>query len=294
MGGGLMIDIMDKGKIIICTFVFAIILCGAVSAAVTVNFSSDGKNITITPSNVQSTLKTSVSSSIKDGAFGYGQYVTLKETGQDNQGVNTYSTINYYNNILKTMINRLSSSDGLGIENENIFLGNNQMVMKMNGKDGNITFSGTGILPLYYVHGQQIANNGVSNINFYLNGTLIGKSKITSIFNYKVFDGAYRTVKETDTNNVLYTNGNTRTSVISQVFSRNSQGTETGMVTTGTSKGTENINNTTVSYTGKITISTRHDPKDVINEGYDTGTYKEVRTSSSPVLLKEIPLDVIA
>ena len=264
-----MIDIMDKGKIIICTFVFAIILCGAVSAAVTVNFSSDGKNITITPSNVQSTLKTSVSSSIKDGAFGYGQYVTLKETGQDNQGVNTYSTINYYNNILKTMINRLSSSDGLGIENENIFLGNNQMVMKMNGKDGNITFSGTGILPLYYVHGQQIANNGVSNINFYLNGTLIGKSKITSIFNYKVFDG-------------------------SQVFSRNSQGTETGMVTTGTSKGTENINNTTVSYTGKITISTRHDPKDVINEGYDTGTYKEVRTSSSPVLLKEIPLDVIA
>jgi hypothetical protein len=294
MGGGLMIDIMDKGKIIICTFVFAIILCGAVSAAVTVNFSSDGKNITITPSNVQSTLKTSVSSSIKDGAFGYGQYVTLKETGQDNQGVNTYSTINYYNNILKTMINRLSSSDGLGIENENIFLGNNQMIMKMNGKDGNITFSGTGILPLYYVHGQQIANNGVSNINFYLNGTLIGKSKITSIFNYKVFDGAYRTVKETDTNNVLYTNGNTRTSVISQVFSRNSQGTETGMVTTGTSKGTENINNTTVSYTGKITISTRHDPKDVINEGYDTGTYKEVRTSSSPVLLKEIPLDVIA
>jgi len=289
-----MIDIMDKGKIIICTFVFAIILCGAVSAAVTVNFSSDGKNITITPSNVQSTLKTSVSSSIKDGAFGYGQYVTLKETGQDNQGVNTYSTINYYNNILETMINRLSSSDGLGIENENIFLGNNQMVMKMNGKDGNITFSGTGILPLYYVHGQQIANNGVSNINFYLNGTLIGKSKITSIFNYKVFDGAYRTVKETDTNNVLYTNGNTRTSVISQVFSRNSQGTETGMVTTGTSKGTENINNTTVSYTGKITISTRHDPKDVINEGYDTGTYKEVRTSSSPVLLKEIPLDVIA
>jgi len=294
MGGGLMIDIMDKGKIIICTFVFAIILCGAVSAAVTVNFSSDGKNITITPSNVQSTLKTSVSSSIKDGAFGYGQYVTLKETGQDNQGVNTYSTINYYNNILETMINRLSSSDGLGIENENIFLGNNQMVMKMNGKDGNITFSGTGILPLYYVHGQQIANNGVSNINFYLNGTLIGKSKITSIFNYKVFDGAYRTVKETDTNNVLYTNGNTRTSVISQVFSRNSQGTETGMVTTGTSKGTENINNTTVSYTGKITISTRHDPKDVINEGYDTGTYKEVRISSSPVLLKEIPLDVIA
>ena len=289
-----MIDIMDKGKIIICTFVFAIILCGAVSAAVTVNFSSDGKNITITPSNVLSTLKTSVSSSIKDGAFGYGQYVTLKETGQDNQGVNTYSTINYYNNILETMINRLSSSDGLGIENENIFLGNNQMIMKMNGKDGNITFSGTGILPLYYVHGQQIANNGVSNINFYLNGTLIGKSKITSIFNYKVFDGAYRTVKETDTNNVLYTNGNTRTSVISQVFSRNSQGTETGMVTTGTSKGTENINNTTVSYTGKITISTRHDPKDVINEGYDTGTYKEVRTSSSPVLLKEIPLDVIA
>ena len=65
------------------------------------------------------------------------------------------------------------------------------------------------------------------------------------------------------------------------------------MVTTGKSNGTEKISNTTVSYTGKITISTRHDPKDVMNEGYDTGTYKEVKTSTSTVLNKEIPLDIV-
>ena len=289
-----MTNIKDKSKVIVCTFVFAIILCGAVSAAATVNFSSDGKNIIITPNNVQSTLKTTVSSSIKDGTYGYGQYITLKETGQDNKGINTYRTVNYYNNVLETLINRFSSGNGLGIENVNTVLGNNQFVMKMNGKNNNLTFSGTGILPLYNVHGQKLINNGVVNINFYVNGTLIGKSKITSVFNYKVFNGVYRPVKLTDTYNILYTNGNTRTCIVSQVFSRNSQGTETGLVTTGTSKGTEKINNTKVSYTGKITISTKHDPKDVIDEGYNTGTYKEVRTSSSPVLIKEIPLDVVA
>jgi hypothetical protein len=293
MGGGFMKSIGNRGKIIICTFLFAVILCGAVSAAATVNFSSDGKNITITPNNVPSTLKTSVGVVVKNGVYGYGQYILLKVTGQDNKGINTSTTINYYNGVMETMIDKFTSVDGLATGNENTVLGKNQYNMKVNSKVGNITFSGSGYIPIYTVNGQKVINNGVVNVNYYLNGTLYGTSKIDTLFGYKLFNGKYQAVKMTDTTTIVYANGNTRTSVVTSVYNRNSQGTETGMVTTGTSRGIEKINNNNVSYTGKITISTRHDPKDVLNEGYNSGTYKEVRTSSSPVLIKEIPLDAL-
>ena len=283
----------SKGKIIICTFLFAVILCGAVSAAATVNFSSDGKNITITPNNVPSTLKTSAGVIVKEGVYGYGQYVLLKVTGQDNKGINTYTAVTGYNGVLETMVNKFSSASGLSTEYENTFLDKNQYTIKMNGNDGSLKFNGTGYIPIYTVNGQKVLNNGIQNINYYLNGTLYAKAKITSLFGYKIFNGKYQQIKQTHTTTTLYTNGNTRTSVITQVYNRNSLGTETGMVTTGTSRGTEKINNNNVSYTGKITISTRHDPKDILNEGYNSGTYKEVRTSSSPVLIKEIPLDAV-
>ena len=288
-----MIDIGNKSKIIICTFVFAIILCGAVSAATTVNFSSDGKNITITPNNVPSTLKTTVSASVKNGAYGYGQYTILKITGHDNQGVNYNTTITVFNNVIKTIIDKFSSVGGTSKMYDSAIFSTKAGTIKMNGNDGNLTFSGTGTIPIYNVHGQILINDCLSNVNYYLNGKLYAKCKLTSVSSYKMFNGEYKDIKDIDTTTTLYTNGNTRTSVITQLFNRDSKGTEIGMVTTGTSKGTEKINNKTVSYTGKITVSTRHDPKDVMNEGYDTGTYKEVRTSSSPVLIKEIPLDTI-
>ena len=136
----MVINYKNKSKIIICTFLFSIILCGAVSATTTINFSSDGKNITITPNNVPSTLKTSVSSTFEDGIYGYGTYANIKVTGQNNQGINTYSTFNSYNTLTETVLSRCSSVDGFSIENENIALVNNQYVMKMNGKYDNITF----------------------------------------------------------------------------------------------------------------------------------------------------------
>lgn len=283
----------NRGAVILCTFLFAIILCSVVSAASTVNFSSDGKNITITPKNVPSTLTTTESSAVKSGAYGYGQYATLKETGKDTQGMNIYRTVNVYNNILESMINKFSSVDGITATSDSAVLSNNKYVVKMSGKDGNLTFSGTGVMPIFNVNGHKLENNGIKTINYYVNGKLFATSNITTVFKYQYISGDYQTVKMTDTFNTLYTNGNTRSSIITQLYSRNSKGTETGMVTTGTSKGTEKINNKTVSYTGKITISTRHDPKDYLNEGYVTGTYKEVRTSSSPILNKEIPLEAV-
>jgi hypothetical protein len=50
----------------------------------------------------------------------------------------------------------------------------------------------------------------------------------------------------------------------------------------GTSHGTEQINNKTITYTGKINMGIIHDPKDVIDGGYTTGNYREVFNSSSP------------
>lgn len=283
----------NRGAIILCTFLFTIILCSVVSAANTVNFSSDGKKITITPNNVPSTLTTSKSSAVKSGSYGYGQYITLKETGKDSKGINTYCTENVYDNILESVVYKFSSVNGITATNESAVLSNNKYVTKMNGKIGNITFSGTGVMPIFNVNGYKLENNGIKTIHYYVNGKLIATSHITTVFKYQYINGDYQTVKMTDTTNTLYTNGNTRNSVIAQLYSRNSKGIETGMVTTGTSKGTEKINNKTVSYTGKITISTRHDPKDYPDEGYVTGTYKEVRTSSSPVLNKDMPLDYV-
>jgi hypothetical protein len=283
----------NRGAVILCTFLFAVILCSVVSAASIVNFSSDGKNITITPNNVPSTLTTSESSAVKSGTYGYGQYITLKETGKDTKGMNIYRTGNVYNNILESMVNKFSSVDGVTSATDSAVLSNNKYVVKMIGKDGNLTFSGTGVIPIFNVNGHKVENNGIKTINYYVSGKLLATSNITTVFKYQFINGDYQTLKMTDTTNTLYTNGNTRTSIITQLYSRNSKGTETGMVTTGTSKGTEKVNNKIVSYTGKITISTRHDPKDYLDEGYVTGTYKEVRTSSSPVLNKEIPLEAV-
>jgi len=59
----------------------------------------------------------------------------------------------------------------------------------------------------------------------------------------------------------------------------------------GTSHGTEQINNKTITYTGKINMGIIHDPKDVIDGGYTTGSYREVFNSSSAQLAKIVPLD---
>ena len=140
-GGGLIMNYGNKGAVLICTFLFAIIICSIVSAD-SVNFSSDGKNITITPNNVPSTLKTTVSASVKNGAYGYGQYTILKITGHDNQGVNYNTTITVFNNVIKTIIDKFSSVGGTSKMYDSAIFSTKAGTIKMNGNDGNLTFSG--------------------------------------------------------------------------------------------------------------------------------------------------------
>jgi len=59
-------------------------------------------------------------------------------------------------------------------------------------------------------------------------------------------------VNDTETTNTVFTNGNTRKSEITYLNIRNLSGTLTGMKISGTSQGTEKIDNQIVSYTGKI------------------------------------------
>ncbi len=283
----------NRSVIIICTFLFAIILSGAV-AADTFSFSSDGKNITITPPNVPSTLKTVDHTVIKQGTYGYGRYDTITIYGKDNTGFTVNSTLNYFNNKFKTSIDKLTDLSGILISMKSVMYSTydyQTLTGTGSSSKGTLKVTGTGKIPYHTVNGQQLLNNGVMNVGYYINGTNYAKCKITNVFGYKLIKGVYRNIKLTTTTSTVYANGNTRTSIITKVFTRNSMGTETGMVTTGTSHGIEKINGKNVSYTGKITISTRYDPKDIMNEKYDEGTYKEVRTSSSPTLLKEVPLD---
>ena len=276
--------------LIICAFLLAIILCGAVSAASTITFSPDGKNLTNIPSNVKSTLKTTETSVIKNGIYGYGTYDTLKITGLDNQGRYNNMIAVSFNHSIKTL-NMLLSEGSVYVKGNAIY-GTNQAVMKISGNSGhNITLSGIETIPIYNIKGQKLFTNGVTTVNYYLKGKIFAKTSTKSVEAYKSFYGRYISVKKTETTNTVYSNGFTRTAVIYKVYNRNSLGILTGMNITGTSKGTEIINNKTVTYTGKIYISTRYDPKDLMDEKYNTGDYKEVKTSSSPVLLKIIPLE---
>lgn len=286
-----MVGIKNKSLGLVCAFLFAIILCGASSAAST-HFSSDGKNITITNNYVNSTLKTSVTTKTYSGIYGYGKYSTTTASGKDDKGRNSYRIMTSFNYMPKTMIYKVSSP-GFSLY-ESYKYTNSKITLTIVGRmNSTVTFNGTGYCPIYTVNGEKLINNGVINVNYYQNGKIFAKTTQKSTYSYNMFYGQYNTVKSSDTVNTVYTNGNTRKTVVTSLYTRNSTGTLTGLKVAGTSQGTEKINNKIVSYTGKIYINSRYDPKDLLNEKYNMGDYKEVLTSSSPTLLKIVPFESI-
>jgi hypothetical protein len=272
----------------ICTFLLAIMMCGAVSAS-GINFSSDGKTLTIIPNYVPSTLHTTITPTVKNGPYGYGQYVTLKVTGKDIKGVNNNINSVVYNGVVKTITAYVSQ--GSYYYNGNMTLSATKGIMKIAGNDGpSLKILGSGTVQITNVHGQQILNNAVKTLKYYLNGKLVATVTSKTISSYKSFHGTYQNVKDTITSNTV-ANNYTRTSVITEIYYRNTNGVETGMNVAGTAHGTEQINNKTVTYTSKINVGIVHDPKDVLGGGYTTGNYREVYNSSSPQLAKIVPLD---
>ena len=174
-----------------------------------------------------------------------------------------------------------------------VILKNSSNVGFAKAVNSGIKFSGTTVASIYYLKGQELLKNSTGYIHFWQNTKLFAKIKVVDLPQYKLYNKQYQMIKVTETTNTLYANSNTRYSVISSLYTRNSKGTLIGQKTSGTSNGTEKINNKKVKYTGKIYITTKSDPKDLYNEKYIFGDYIEYKTSSSSQLLKTYPLEVI-
>lgn len=273
-------------------FLFAVILSGAASATESVHFSSDGKNITVTHNYVKSTLATHVTTKKGYGNYGYGQYVTVTTSGKDNEGRNTIQTLYSFNGKPKQMIYKLWDSDSNAKVVANFY--NTRAAYTMTGKDSvtGASVSGTGVSLYRTIAGQKYVGNTTMNMIYTINGKVLARITQITTYQYGAFNGAFQAVKTIRTTNSAYAIASfNKKSVINSYYTRNSVGTLIGLKVSGTSKGTEKINNKLVSFTGKITITTKHDPRDIFSEGFTEGDYKEVLTSSSPTLLKLYPLD---
>jgi hypothetical protein len=98
-------------------------------------------------------------------------------------------------------------------------------------------------------------------------------------------------IKTATISNTYYANHDTRISGITSIYLRDVKGTQTGLSVKGTSRGSEKVGKAIVKYNGKIYIQSRHDPRDLYNEKFNTGNYKEVRTSTETTLNnKRIPI----
>jgi hypothetical protein len=271
-------------------FLFAVILSGAASAATTTHFSSDGKYISITHDYANSTLKTYVTSKKGYGNYGYGYYETVKVYGKDNQGRNVLRTACSFNGIPKTMTHVIASP-GYYINTSVNYIGTKVTGTSSGKISPTITFKSTMVCPYRYIGGQKCFGIGTANTVFYQNGKILAKTTETINFTYKGFKGFYDYIKSTDTLKTSYSDGSTRTSIINFNYNRNSLGILKGLTVSGTSQGTQKINGKSVNYTGKISISTKYDPRDLFNEQYVLGDYKEVLTSNASKLLKLVPFE---
>ena len=272
-------------------FLFAVVLSGAVSAE-SVHYSSDGKNISVTHNYVKSTLVTHVSTKKGYGNYGYGQYVTITTSGRDNEGKNSIQTLYSFNGKPKQMVSKVWDSEANVNSVTNFY--NTRAEMTMTGKNSitGVAVKATGFNLFRTIAGQKYAANTTLNMILTLNGKVLARSTQFTTYQYGAFNGGFHVVKSIRTTNSNYAIASyNKKSVINSYYTRNSVGTLTGMKVSGTSKGTETINNKLVSFTGKITISTKYDPRDIFSEGFTEGDYKEILTSSSPTLLKVYPLD---
>ncbi len=287
-------NLNSKFLIFIFTLVLAVVLCGAVSAATTTSYSSDGKIVNITSNYGKSTLQTHVTTAKKTGVYGYGTYSTVTFSGKDIKGRTSLRTITYFNDIYKTSVYNLTDHNGFQY-NSKATAGKYKIFGKVTGRLNNgLYFSGNTTASISYLNGKKLVSGATGIIRFWQNGNFFSKVSFVDTPKYQLYNGEYQLVKVTETTNTTYANGNKRYSIISSYYTRNSNGVLTGQKTSGTSVGTETILNKTVHYTGKIYISTKYDPKDLFNEKYTFGDYLEIKTSSSTRVLKTYPYEAIS
>jgi hypothetical protein len=286
-------SINSKILILLSTLVLAVILCGAVSAASTISYSTNGKNISISNTYTKSTLQTHVTAIKRAGIYGRGTYSTVTFSGKDLKGRDSYRQIKYYNGLFKTSNYFVTDHKGFSY-NSKATAGRYGLTGTVIGTvNSHLKFSGKTSSPFYNLNGQKLIKKSTGFMNFYMDKVFFAKIQVLDTPVYKLYNGQYQLLKVTESTNTFFSNGNSRKSVISSYYSRNKLGTLIGQKTLGTSFGSERINKVVVKYTGKIYISTRYDSKDAFNEKYIFGDYKEVKTSKSTTLLKLYPFEAI-
>jgi hypothetical protein len=273
-------------------FLFAVILSGAASATTTTHISSDGKYISVTHEYLNSTLNTYDIIKKSNGNYGYGYYRTINVYGKDNQGRNVLKKACYFNGVPKTATYVLTSP-GLYINESVNYIGTKVTATATGKISPTITFKSTVVCPYRYIGGQKCLGTGTTNTVFYQNGKMLAKAVETTNFTYKGFKGYYEYIKTTDILKTTYADGSTRKCILNSNYNRNSLGILKGLNVSGTSQGTQKINGKSVNYTGIINISTKYDPRDLLNEQYVLGDYKEVLTSNASKLLKVVPFESI-
>ena len=282
-----------KGLIFIMTLVLAVLLCGAVSAATTTSYSSNGKTIKITSDYVTSNLQSHTTSKGQNGTFGEGIYTTVKYSGTDIKGRHINRVINYFDYKYKSDTYKINDGKGYAYSSKSRSDGK-KITGTVTGKlNPGITFSGTITSPFVMLNKHKVVKNSTGTFTYWQNGKLFAKVKIFDLPQYKLFNGQEQIIKFTETTNTFYADGDTRISVIHSYYSRISTGVLIGQKTSGFSKGTEKINNKIVKYTGKIVVTTKFDPNDTYNERFDFGNYYEYKTSTSPTVKKRYPFEAI-
>ncbi len=286
-------SINSKILILLSTLVLAVILCGAVSAAATISYSPNGKNINITNTYTKSTLQTHVTTTKRTGIYGRGTYSTVTFSGTDLKGRASYRQINYFNGVFKTSNYVVNDHKGF-YYNSKAKSGKYGLTGTVIGSlNSHMKFSGTTSSPFFTLNGQKLIKKSTGFMKFYQNKVFFAKVQVLDIPQYKLYSKEYQLLKVTENTKTFFANGNSRKSQIASYYTRNGRGTLIGQKTSGLSSGSEKINNILVKYTGKISISIKYDSKDTYNEKYVFGDYKEVKTSKSSTLLKLYPFEAI-
>ncbi len=277
-----------------------LILCGAASATSTI--SANGKVIDVKYNFVQSHYNYEYPVTKGNGPCGYGYYGSLLVSGKDNKGISLIFVMNSFNKYTKNFqfkdvvnsgVKRIGPN-GASIISITHLASHYQFKSTMNGRiNSTLTTTGTGFATLTYINGQRLLKNKVFTYKFYQKGVYYGKMISSTIYTYKKFGTTYETFKQTCTSNTFYANGDTRQSIITTNYNRNTKGVLIGQKTSGKSSGVDKINNKKVNYTGVITIGTKYDPNDQLDEKFTEGNYHESITSTATKLPKRMPFEAL-
>lgn len=276
----------DFGGLLLVLIISVCMLLGTVSAIYTTTYSSNGKIVTVAKPTMKDKLSASFHVTNNYNPFGYiiNSDMNGKIWGTDYSGrsVYQYGTVSGSYLVPSKLI---ISNGGFKWFSTIQWSGSTAFSEKITGSmNPTNSFYGSSI---YSLNSDGDVKKRSTTLQFMHSGAKSASCTITSIPIYQTGTGSI--LKFTTTMKTLFTNGNSRISVITTNYKRSSSGLLLGMTTTGISYGQEKVNGKRVTYTGRISIPTKFDSEN----GYHLGSYREVKTSSSSTLNKIKPYESV-